>query len=154
MPTFAAYSDLMTAIEADVLAVWADTKKVHRGWPRTVQNVWPYAVIDIEQQSPLSQDWDSVQGLDQRPKISITRVNKLPVDKTASVMDVQVSDANLLIARLERNSYYQNTSGTNIAMNPVAFLAELPMPGDKEETYESVVGFACQIRRLHTSKQS
>lgn len=154
MPSFAAYSDLMTAIEADILTVWTDTKKVFRGFPRTVQTKWPYAVIEFEAESPLGQDWDSVQGLTQSPRIKIVRVQKVPVDKSASVQDTQVSEANSLVARLERNPYYQSTAGANLAMNPVAFLAELVTPGATDEVYEVVVGLSCQIRRIHTSKQS
>ncbi len=154
MPAFRTYDDLMAAISADVLVAWPDTKKVYHGYPRVVINVWPVAVIALEPEAPISQDWDSVQGLTQKPNFTVTRLATLPVDKTVSVQGLQVEQANALIARLERNAYFQSVAALNVARNPVGMLGAIPTPGDKDSVYEVDVQFTCEIRELHTSKLS
>lgn len=154
MPAFRTYEDFIAAVSADVLIAWPDTKKIYEGEPRVVPNVWPYAVIALNPESPMTQEWDSVQGLTQKPNVTITRVATLPADKTVSVQGLQVEKANSLIARLERNSYYQRTDATNVARNPVGMLSALPTPGEKDAVYEVDVMFTCETRELHTSKLS
>jgi hypothetical protein len=154
MPAFDAYDAIFTSLEADVLAVWPDTVRVFRGTPRLNQTKWPYVVIWLNPEQPIGQVPESVQGCYQTPDIRITRVAKLPADKAASVLDTQISEANAIIERLERNSYYQTQSGANLAMWPWAKVAELPIPGDDEQTYEVNVALELTIRVLHTSKQS
>lgn len=152
MPAFAIYEDLMDAIEADVVAAWSDSKKVFRGMPRTVQTSYPYAAIILDENAPLSQEPDSVQGYTQTPNISVVRVNSLPADKSVSVQSLQVADANLLIARLERSFKYLDANDDPLAADPVAMLAGMASEAN-EKVYSVEVRFTCSRRELHTSKQ-
>ena len=153
MPAFDAYEGIFTALEVDVRAALPETGKVHRGWPRLVQKSWPYAVIWLNPEAPISQEPESAQGTYQRPDIRITYVAPLPADKSLSVLDQQIEDANALCARLERNNYYQSVAATNLAVWPWARIGELPVPGDDESTYEVNVIVDMTMRVLHTSKQ-
>lgn len=155
MPAFSAYEDLMAALDADVMVAWPDTKKIYHGPPASVQKTLPYAVIWLDPETPMVQAADSAQGFTQRPQFVVTRVAPLPADKTAPVQGTQVSEANTLIERLERSSYYQSVAGANLAQWPIGMLGGIPTPlaDDKDKVYEVNVGFTCAIRMLHTSKQ-
>lgn len=150
MPALTIYSELIESLTADIMVAWPDTRKVFAGRPRTVQAAWPYAVILLDEE-PVAQDWDSVQGLTQVISMLIVRVASVPLDKTVSIQGLQVTSANALIARLERNHMYLSEAGAGLGTQPVGRLAELPEPEDK--TFETVVRFTLNRRELHTSKQ-
>ncbi len=155
MPAFRSYDRIMAALEADVMTAWPDTLKVYPGWPRLQPKVYPHVIIALDQERPVDQKSDgSVQGYYQSPQFAITRVQALPADKTIPPQAQQVSDANALIAQLERNSNYMDIDNSAIAMWPVGNLDEIPAPGlaDKDQVYEVSVSFACTIREFHTSK--
>lgn len=153
MPAFRSYEYIVEAIAADILAVWTDVRKVHFGRPALLQGKGaPYVVVRLQAENPTNQVAESIQQFWQSPVFEIVKVAPLPPDKTQGVEALQVEQANLLIARLERShKYAEQSDGTHKAQDPIAWIAELPEPED-EQVYETVVAFTCRIREPHTSK--
>lgn len=151
MPQFRSYTYLMEAIEADILTVWPQVKKIYRGFPRVEPNKgFVYAVIWMNPEDPVGQE-PSGQGMMQTPRITITKVEPLPAASVA-VQDRIVSDANAMIAQLERSHLYAvQSDGTHKAQDPWANIGPIDSQ-TADQVFAVNVSLEVSIRELHESK--
>lgn len=151
MPQFRSYTYLMEAIEADIRTVWPQVQKIYRGFPREeVKKGITYAVIWMQPEDPVGQE-PSGQGMMQTPRITITKVEPLLVASVA-VQDRIVSDANVMIARLERSHLYaEQSDGTHKAQDPWANFGPIDSQ-TADQVFAVNVNFEVSVRELHESK--